>query len=167
MKRIIALLLALALAMPLTALAGRCEYANTQAFCDLMDAEEIEYTWYGTDDEDDEVVILESSGDGIGDYDIYLYFYEDESSASMACRVWEVITYDPARFSEVVEACNTLNASWRYITFYADTNDNTVTVSFDVVTVGGSAAQTCYGMISRLVSILEKAYPDLAPYNTK
>ena len=111
---------------------GVPQYANTKAFVALLEEFEIEgWEVAGIDGDGDELVQFE---DYVGDeyeYIVNIYFSEDEEQ--IGYYVWYVIEYEEEDFADVLYACNTLNSNYKFLTFYADESDNSVTASMNLI----------------------------------
>lgn len=162
-KRLIALALAMmTLFLACPALAATPDYTTTADFMAALDAAEIKYTFAGTDSDGDELVTVENVTDEYGDVTFRFYFGEDEDDVSM--RVWNVIDFEEADRAQVLEACNQANYDYRFVTFYVDDSDNSVTMSYDAYLPAADSGELCVGILQMAHSILKLVYPTLADY---
>lgn len=158
MKKIVisalAILMLLSLTVGALAMPSSTTYQSTRSFLEVCDREGLKYTYNGVNSDGDEVVLLDY---GIENTSITVrMFFEDENSCGV--RVWYLITYDPARLAEVEEAVNTLNAQYRWVKFYADTTDNTVTAAADIEFGDNPAGDVCRTILRRVVNISERGF---------
>lgn len=160
MKRWLALLLTVVLVcMSCTALAAEASYAPTKDFLAALDEEDIKYFYKGIDKDDDEVVSIENTSSVYGDATFYFYFDEDE--VNLTARVWNVITFDEADRDAVIEACNKLNADYRFTRFYVAEDDNSVTMAYDAYLSKRSPGDICVNIVYAMHNILEAGWPEL------
>lgn len=164
MKKILAMLLlaALLLTSAMPALAVSAEYASTRAFLKVLDEADIIYTLVGVDDDGDELVRVANKDSNDYSYTINLYFDKDEMRCAL--RVWNVIEFKSSDTTNVLRACNELNARFKYLRFYVDTSDNTVTAAMDLIFRDGAGEVTLEGLV-RTAQILVDGRPTLLPYN--
>ena len=156
---ILALLLTI---LPLQALAATAQLDTAQAYADAMAAEGIKYTWLGVNEDNNEKFSVLFIGDEMEEIDLRWFFTEN----SARLYVWNIITYDPADYYDVLEAVNALNNQYGYACFYADTSDNTVNYSYNFRLDPACAGQHCIDVMYIAEGIVDESYPTLAPYNT-
>lgn len=162
-KRLIALAVAMmTLFLACPALAATPDYTTTADFLAAMDEVDIKYTFAGTDSDKDEVVTVENTTDEYGDVTFRFYFSEDQDDVSM--RVWNVIDFEEADRVKVLEACNQANYDYRFVTFYVDDNDNSVTLSYDAYLPARASGDICVSVLQTAHSILKLVYPTLAEF---
>ena len=83
----------------------------------------------------------------------------------MNIRCWNLIDYSAGNHDAVVKICDQLNAKWKWICFYTDTSDYSVTASMDQELVDDpSMGAAMWEAFSDLDSVLAAAYDDLLPY---
>ena len=166
MKKFLAILLSVLLLLS-TCSAALAEnpaptFNSTKTVLALLDAKGINYTLYGLDEDGDELVIVPNTDDVGIKYDLYCFFDQNEENCFIY--VWNLMTYDDADFLPVLMACNQLNEDYRYVTFTADTSDNTVTVTIDLIFRDNDVDQIFWEGVLHVVNIIHSAYPTLAPY---
>lgn len=89
----------------------------------------------------------------------------DESGETVGIRMWKLIQYDPADLPDVVALCNKLNLSTVFATFCADEEDNTVTVTLDVVIKNSSnCGEIVYEALDWVLTAVKDRYPEFAPF---
>jgi len=161
MKKTVSLLIALLL-IAVPALAEGVQYASTANFLDVLDALNIVYDYEGIDSDGDEWIYLEIDGD-ITTIPVNCFFCSDDSLCTM--RVWHLIDYDGSDYEAVLEVVNALNARYRFTCFYADTDDNSVTVGLDtIIRPNDDVGDICLEALSWLVSNADEAFPVLGDY---
>ena len=108
------------------------EYASTREFLYQLEQEDIIYDYGGIDTYNGNKEKVSISFE-CGGHDIDIRFWFPESNDDVSIRVWDVISYRSAVESSVIRACNELNNTYRFVTFEADSNDCTVTLSMDLI----------------------------------
>lgn len=162
MKKILTVLLLMVLSLSICAPAlAETTYENTGAFLALLDELDIAYTNRGIDQDGDEYILLRNPDEEL-EYDVHMFFEKDQEHTSIF--VWYLIEYDPADALIVMQICNMLNAQCRYTCFYADTLDNTVTCSMNLIYRDGNVGLVNAQGLVYLMSIIEEAMPVLQEY---
>jgi len=165
MKKSLCLILALVLMMACTS-AFAAKLSSTQAYLDILDANDVTYTLSSmADDAKNERVKIAytSSTTPKFDYDINCFFNTDLQDCAL--RVWNLIAFSDADFAKVLRACNTLNNDYRFATFEVDESDNTVTVSMDIIFRSNDVADIMWEATQRLCDITERGYEVLSVYS--
>ena len=135
---LLAAVLALSLSVPALAAESAPDPADIAAeFFALLDEENVEYTDVGFDADGDYKILLSYPGDDREEHEIYLFI--DADGQAFSAYEWYLMEYDPDRLPEVLELLNSLNDRYRFVTFLADTSDNTVTAETHGE-LGGDAA---------------------------
>lgn len=87
--------------------------------------------------------------------------FMDEDDASIALRSFNLVTLDDAVKPAMYKVCSDLNAQYRWMKFYVDEKDNTITVAADAVTQLDSVGEETMELVARMVRIIDEAYPTL------
>ena len=164
MKRGLALLMALALVMAaFGALAEESapQMSSTLAFMAMLDENEIVYDAYGPSDSGNEEVDITFPMDNVT---LTAYIYFDSDNEGAALRIWDLITFAPERFAEVVSACNEMNLEYRWVKFVADPSDNTVYVTADICFRDEDVADVVLETLGYILRNADGAYPTLEPF---
>lgn len=157
MKKLLTfLLLAIGTVLCSADAAEQAAYAGTRAFVAELDRAGQPYTLDGPDEDGCEYVLLQSA-DAPFDYTVTVMFDANQENASL--RVWYVIEYAPERYDEVMRVCNALNARSRFVCFYADDSDSTVTASMDLIFRGQDAGAVTWKAVRHLTGELNAAWP--------
>ena len=82
------------------------------------------------------------------------------------CESVKLVAYDLAKFpadrkDRMYKVCNDLNAKYRWIKFYVDEKDNTITAEDDAVIQIDSCAKETVQCCIQLVQIADEAYPEI------
>lgn len=165
-KRMIAILMvvvfALLSAAPAFAVPSAVSYSSTRDFLEVLDSEGVHYTYEGIDSDDDEKVNVSYN---ITDTSIAMRIFFDDSRESCHIRVWNLIDYRPEDEGRVIEALDDLNKTYKWIKFYSDKNDNSVTASMDVILRRYDVGEICSEAMHRVVNICDDAYPTLKKFD--
>jgi len=137
------------------------QYRSTRAFIAAMESEGYSYTLGGVDEDGDELVTTEFEVEG-GDIQLYFYFNSNEENANV--RVWNVIDYDVADWANVVQVLDGLNGDYKFVRFYTDDYDNSVTAALDLIYRDNDVGEICLEALYYVLGIVESALPLLAPY---
>ncbi len=164
MKKWISLLLCFVMLLSIVPAMAEDEptYDTTEDFIAVLKEEGLKYELKSVDKDGDEVVLVENTSDVYGDVTFRFYFSEDEDDVYI--RVWNLIDYDANDRSDVLEAANTVNSKWRFVRFYLDDSDNSITASFDSYLPKRSSGDITLEMLLTMHRIMENAYPYLEPY---
>ena len=141
------------------------EYASTREFLYQLEQEDIIYDYGGidTNNGNKEKVSISFACSG---HNIDIRFWFPESNDDVSIRVWDVISYRSAVESSVIRACNELNNTYRFVTFEADSNDYTVTLSMDlIIRPEADIGDITMEAMVRVYSILKEAYSTLDYYD--
>ena len=124
------------------------------AFMSELERRGIKYT-----DVNENRVSISYSGDNTNEIKINVIFDKDGDNL-VALRCWSFGKVPANKRSAVIEACNSLNAQYRWVKFYID-DDGDVCTSLDAVVDISTVGAECKQLVSRMVDIYDKAYPTL------
>lgn len=150
------------LSLPVNADYTQAKYSSTMQFLKILDNYDIKYTWQGMDSDDNEIISIGNNSDVVGNYTIKVFF--DDSNENCSIRVWNLIDYKSAMSSSVYAAVNSINYAYKYVKFFADDSDNSVTASIDLIYRDSDIGEICLEALVDIVSIIDKAYPQLEPF---
>lgn len=88
-------------------------------------------------------------------------FISTDDDSDVAMRVYNFIRFDETKLSAVIAAVNSLNAKFRYIKFIVDTDDNSITISWDFPVRCNNIGDTAVEMTIRLMRMADEAYSEL------
>lgn len=167
MKKLITVLLLAVLCMGLSApaLAEVPSYEVTKSFVAVLEKNELAYEFEGKISNGEERISMFNRDENFS-YTINIFFDEDNDQASVY--VWNIITFADEDFANVLRVVNELNYSYKYIRFYADETDNTVTCAMNMILHDNDeAGDIILEGLLRIASILKVAYPPLGVYNVE
>lgn len=164
MKKLLCLTLTLMLCLTLAtsaALAETAMYATTQMVLDTLDEADFNYDYAVLNDDAGSEIIMVPMGSSENPIDIYLIFRDGES---IGIRVWDIIAFEDADMVNVLMACNTLNADYKFVNFYVDTSDNTVTCKMDIIHRESNVGDIVFEATLRMANIIQDGFEVLSPY---
>lgn len=167
MKKLIAVLLlaVLCTGMMIPAVAETPAYDVTKSFVAVLNENDLAYTFNGKTNTGEEHIQMENEDEHFA-YTINLFFHEDNDRASVY--IWNIIEFADADFANVLRAVNELNYSYKYVRFYVDETDNTVTCAMNMILHDNTdAGDIVLEGLLRIASILKVAYPSLSVYNVR
>ena len=124
------------------------------AFTSHMDQKGVRYSV-----ESENRVRISYSGDN-ADSIVVNAFFDKDGEGKVQFIVWHLGKFSESRLAAGMAACNALNAKWRWVKFYLD-SDNEGCADCDALLDESSAGEECMELLLRIVDIVDKAYPDL------
>lgn len=134
------------------------QYESTKLFLALLDAENVNYTYVGIDNNGYEKVDVPNTDSELG-ISYTLKFFFDANNENASIRVWDVATVDESKIVDALIACNSSHQAWKYVTFMVE-NDNTITAKMDLIFRGESAGEVCWEATLHTVNVIAAAYPE-------
>ncbi|MBQ8726035.1 MAG: YbjN domain-containing protein [Clostridia bacterium] len=125
-----------------------------QMFVDYMDQEDIKYTVSS-----DNVIKVTYTGDNLDSIPVYVIF-DEEGDEYVEFKCWDIANFK-SREAKAIEVCNELNAKYRWVKFYMD-SDKDIIVSIDAVVDSATCGEECLSLVRRVVNITDEAYPEIA-----
>ena len=83
---------------------------------------------------------------------------DDDNDVSM--RIFNFVRFDEEKRGSVLFAANKLNRMFRYVKFFVDFDDNTVTVAMDFPVSCDNVGQTAIEILFRMMDISDEAYSE-------
>ena len=166
MKKLLSALLCALLAVSLVsgAFAATAVFDSTRTALTYLDSIDLSYDYYGLDEDGDELIIVPNSDSELGiEYEMYCFF--DRNGENCYIYLWDLITFEDADYVRVLQVCNDLNDTYRFVTFTVDPSDNTVYVTVDLIYRDNEVDQIFWEGLCHVVNIVHEGYPLLAPYN--
>jgi hypothetical protein len=118
-----------------------------------LDSKSLKYTVY----EDDRRIRISYLVDNKGSLEVIVIFDEDEGS--VALRSFDFCKVPEAKTAAIYEMCSKMNKEYRWIKFFLDERDNTITLAEDAVIQLDSCGEEILDLINRMVRIGDDAYP--------
>ena len=92
-----------------------------------------------------------------GSVDILLIFQGN----SVSIRSFRLFSVPEEKKDKIYEVCSDMNRKFRWVKFYVDDEDNTVTVADDAILLPESAGAEVFELMMRMAGIIDQAYPEL------
>ncbi len=92
-----------------------------------------------------------------GSVDILLIFQGN----SVSIRSFRLFSVPEEKKDKIYEVCSDMNSKFRWVKFYVDDEDNTVTVADDAILLPESAGAEVFELMMRMAGIIDQAYPEL------
>ena len=125
-----------------------------QLFVDYLDIKGIKYTVI-----DERTVKVVYNGDNLDSIPVFVFFDKDGDNL-VAFKCWDIANFKSAP-EKGINACNELNAAWRWVKFFID-KDFDVVADIDAIVDDRTCGEICLALVRRVVSIVDDAYPTLA-----
>ena len=85
----------------------------------------------------------------------------DDNERTIALRSYNLLKVKDELKPKMYKVCSDLNHKFRWVKFYVDDSDNTVTAESDAVTQAGSAGEEAFELVLRMTKIIDEAYDEL------
>lgn len=159
MKKLVSLLLAVCMIAACSvafAMPKNVTYANTVRFLQALEAADINYSYLGIDQDDDEHVRLTFDDE----VNINFFFTQDNEECNI--RIWNLVELNPDSIGEAYRICNELNYNYKFCAFYVDPSDNTVTMSMDLILRDSDdMGDICFEALVRVLRIYQNGHEAL------
>ena len=143
-------------------------FNNTKRLIRVLDREGMRYTVHETAGSGGEDVVELSFRNDSREgheftYTVKIYLSSDNTVVSY--RVWNLIDYASSSADTIPIVCDDLNYRWKWVVFYSDPSDNSVTAAMDFVTGDWSGmGDVIFTGLVHLDNVLSVAYDTLMPY---
>lgn len=143
-------------------------FNNTKRFTALLEEYELSYHVTITENGlEDRVIIPEigaTSENGVRfHYTINAFF--DEENDAMIIRVWNLLDFEEEDLAAVQRFCSELNRKWKWVKFYVDTADNSVSADFDTPMIDSPQMKDLmWESVLHLNFVIKCAYDELLPF---
>ena len=88
--------------------------------------------------------------------EVLLIFDGDET---MGLRSFNYVKFPDAKKPQMYQLCSELNKSFRWVKFYVDEQDNTITLADDAVIQLETVGEEAFELMMRMIGIADNAYP--------
>lgn len=92
--------------------------------------------------------------------DIKLIVFFDDDDKCVALRSFDYCKFNPDKKAKMYEVCSKMNNLYRWVKFFVDENDCTITLADDAVVDFESCGEELFELTLRMVSIGDEAYPE-------
>lgn len=107
---------------------------------------------------DDRRVLVRYGGENLKTIAVTVSFDKNESN-TVQLYSFEIASFKEDKFAAGLLACNALNARFRWVKFYLD-SDRDVIAEMDAVVDYNSVGEECFELVIRMVGIIDEAYPE-------
>lgn len=153
LKTIVIILILSTMIFPVSAFAEKGAAADT--FSKYLDNEGTIYTYKGKTDNGEDIFLISFGGDNT-DVTVNLFFDNDDTGAVLY--VWNLYEIKPSQADECIKVCNDLNSRYRFVKFYYDESDCTVTVQSDVIFRADDIGELCNEIVHRTAFLSDEGY---------
>lgn len=129
-------------------------FSSRKVFIDKLDDEGIKYSLH----DEKPIVYINYQGDNFESLTFTFIF--DDDGDSIAIRVYSIAKFDDDQIADAYEFCNKMNAAFRWLRFYVD-SDNEFTAAIDAVISSDTIGDECYELLARSVNIVDDVYGKL------
>lgn len=159
-----ALLLCLVLAVGTAATAfaaGADPEDIAKDFMAMLEADGVDYSDEGLDEDGNYEIDIYYEGENLPEHEIALFI--DEDGQSFGEYEWYLMDFEDERLLDVLKTVNDLNNNYRFVTFVADTSDNTITAKSTCSLQGNAraCAQIMHYAYDWLPIVLDAVWPVL------
>ena len=145
------------------ALALSATYQNTKTVTEKFDSEGLFYTVLGIDSDNNKEYVAFKNESDAGEYTILISFKENNEEVNL--RIFNIISYSDADFSKLLRTVNSMNYKYKWVRFYLDETDNTLTASMDlVVRPGDQVGDIVIDAMIHMTNVLDAAYESFSIY---
>ena len=95
-----------------------------------------------------------------GNVSIRAYIIFDEGDASLRIRVFDYCKFTEDKKAQMYKLCSQMNGRFRWVKFYVDEEDCTITLEDDAIVALDSCAEEALALVEFVFGIADEAYPD-------
>ena len=92
--------------------------------------------------------------------DIVVIIAFDDDDKGVAIRSYDYCRVSDDKLQDIFRVCSEVNARFRWIKFYVDSDDHTVSLEDDAVIQPDSCGEEIFELIMRMAGIADEAYPE-------
>lgn len=85
-------------------------------------------------------------------------FISKDDDSDVAMRLYDFVQFDEALTEKVMMVTNEINTQYRYLKFYVDTRDNSVTVEWDFPVRCDNVGAVAVEMLFKLIKVTDDIY---------
>ena len=122
----------------------------------FFDSHDIRYSMRG---DDNEVIRVGFRAENKESVEILLFF--SEKNDNVGIRSFDLCKVPEAKKPALYELCSKLNDKYRWVKFYIDEDDNTITAADDAVIQLDSCGEECLELVMRMCDIADEVYPEI------
>ena len=84
----------------------------------------------------------------------------DDNNRTMGLRSYSYMKVPEGKLPQIYAVCSKMNQEFRWVKFYVDDKDSTVTLADDAVIDASNCGPEIYELIMRMAGIADDAYPE-------
>lgn len=154
------IVLVLVVSLSASAFAATPQYKSTEAFIKMMDENQYEYDFFERDEAvNEEMIMTDFEGDYLDNIEITAFFPDTEDE--MFLYSFDVIEFEKADYSKVLEAVNQLNYDNDYVCFYVEKNENVVSAVWSVLLGEKDAKEIADIALHTFLTVVDDSYETL------
>lgn len=123
-----------------------------------LDEKKIKYTYFEATGEQNETIKISTRGKNAESISLHFAFGGD--GCSVCIFSLGIVRTPEGKLAEMLALLNQLNREYRWGKFYLD-KDNDVTCQGDAILCEANAAEECFELLVRFISIIDEVYPKL------
>ena len=86
--------------------------------------------------------------------------FDKDGEGKVRFVVWSIGKFPESKLGAGMVACNALNAKYRWVKFYIDSDDEGC-AEMDAIVDEDTAGEECHELLYRVVNIVDEAYPEI------
>lgn len=121
-----------------------------------FDSQDIRYSMRG---DDNEIISVGFRAENKESIEILLFF--SEGNDNVGIRSFDLCKVPEVKKPALYELCSKLNDEYRWVKFYIDEDDNTITAADDALIQLDSCGEECLELVMRMCDIADEVYPEI------
>ena len=109
----------------------------------------------------DDVLWMGFRTDNIEAIKIYMIFDKEREDFIVSFKAFNVCKFPAEKTELMYKVCSQMNRQYRWVKFYVDESDNTITCQDDAMIQLETAGKECLDLVARMVQICDTVYPEL------
>lgn len=90
---------------------------------------------------------------------VILDFTDDNKYVTVKC--YNVCNFKADKLEQMYKLCSELNKGYKWVKFYVDESDNSITAQDDAIIQLDTCGEECYELVGRMVIIIDEVYPTM------
>ena len=105
------------------------------------------------------LITITYSCDNIDTVKTYVLF--DDNDRTVGIKAFDICKIPKDKVDSLYKICSELNEQYRWVKFYVEERDNTITAEDDAVVQADTAGDEIFELVRRLIRIVDEVYPEL------
>lgn len=132
-------------------------YSSTESFINQLDEIGIKYSYQGTYENGDDIVVVIFDGENATNMLVRVFFDPNEEDVRLC--VFDFIKFPASKTPEMLHEINIVNRQYRMAKFTIDPEEHSVDVYLDGTFRGDSAGEVTLEMLMCCMKVCDTAYP--------